>query len=969
MKIVTRIAAILMMAVSLRVLAEEQAMEMPWVYTLPEWILASGITLLSAGIFLAGWAARRWWLSGAPGGRPSYWIGAGAVVGLLVALALQGLWERAVFDRLNQLPSSAAGGRTLGLDLFADVAGDHQMARTQAVSRETTRTRHVRVNLQGLNAAQLKKGDSLPLNLFSDAEFKATIKQVDQLGPDKTAYVGRLSGIQLSTVNMVVEGGVMMANVVHPGGVYQIRYAGNGLHDISEVDQSSLPPEGDPLPVTLPVGIQPKAAKDQAVLNGVNSAQTQAADVGSTPGDDGSQIDVLVVYDDAAEQSAGGAVAMQALIDLAVSETNANYANSGVNQRIKLVHAEKVTYDETGFDWVTTLYRLTNKNDQYLDNVPILRDTYNADATVMLVANAAYCGMAWQMGSVSTGFSEYAYAVVNKGCATGYYSFGHELGHIMGATHDWYVDASHDSPFTYNKGYVNLDGRWRTVMAYNNKCANSGVNCVRLPYWSNPLKTYADKPLGAPEGTDTSCQVGNLSNPECDADNAKVLNDTAYTVANFRVSTSCKVSVTPATPAIPPEGGDGLVLNVYAPSQCAWTVAGNTPWMTLLSGASGQGSGTVQYRVEPNPGVARTATVTVSGDNQALATIKQTAFSWISVGNAQIAETKAGAYTYLWFPVTLSARPTQPVTVNYAIQDGTATVGLDYVAQSGTLTFPAGQISQMVKVTVIGDNLQEPTETLNLVLSNPSSGYAVKSGPGVGTITNFALAGTISTAAASVAEGPAGTTTYMTFKFVLSVASQGPTTVDYAFKDVTALAGLDYVAQAGTLTFPPGQTTQTLQVVVLGDNVTEATETFSLLLSNPAGGYTTYTVKTPSVTGSILNFVNPLIAIAGGSVQEGNAGATNYLPFKIALGKAPTQAITIDYATQDGTAKAGSDYTATAGTLTFQPGQLTQTVMVPVIGDNVKEAAETFRLVLSNPSSPYIFKIATGTGSIVNDDL
>ncbi|BBL74931.1 Calx-beta domain-containing protein [Methylomagnum ishizawai] len=962
MKTLTRIAAVLAMAVAHGAAAEAPTTELPWIYTLPDWLLASGIALLFAGAsLLCRVAYRRWRPQGATGRlAPLPWAVTGAVVGVLVSWALEEPWQRAVFDKINQLPSSAAGGRAVGLELFSDVA-DKTARSALAAPREATRTRHVRVDLQGLNAAQLKQGDSLPLNLFNDAAFKATIKQVDKLGPDRTAYVGRLSGIQLSTVNMVVEGDVMMANVVHPGGAYQIRYIGNGLHSIHEIDQSSLPPEGDPLPVTLPE-TQPKPAQNPA-RSGISAP---SADETSPASDDGSQIDVLVVYDAAAKQAAGGPLAMQALIDLAVSETNTNYANSGINQRVKLAHAEEIVYDETGFDWVNTLYRLTNKTDQYLDNIPVLRDTYNADATVLLVANTAYCGMAWQMSSVSAGFSEYAYALVSQDCATGYYSFGHELGHIMGATHDWFVDTSKNSPYTYNKGYVNTLGRWRTVMAYNNECANSGFNCTRLPYWSNPLKTYNDKPMGVPEGTDTSCQFGNPNNPDCDADDARVLNDTAYTVANFRVSTSCKVSVTPAAPSVQPEGGAGPVLNVAAPSQCAWTVASDSPWLTVSSGASGQGSGTVEYQAEPNPGfVARTAKLTVGADNQAIATLTQAGFSGISVGNVQVAETRATP-SYLSFPVTLSAKATQTVTVDYATQDGSATAGSDYVAQSGTLTFLPGQITQTVRVQVLGDSVQEPTETLSLVLSNPSAGYTFKTNPGTGSITNFAVANTFIATAASLTEGPAGTTSYMAFKVTLSVPSTAPTTVDFATQDGTATAGQDYIAQSGTLTFAPNQTTQTVQIAILGDALAEPTETFQLLLSNPVGSYATYTARTPSVAGSILNFVNPTLNVANGAASESYAGNTSTLPFKITLSKAPTQAITVDYATQDGTAVAGQDYVAQSGTLTFEAGQLAQTVLVTVIGDNVTEATETFTLVLGNPSSPYLLKTATATGSIAN---
>ena len=218
--------------------------------------------------------------------------------------------------------------------------------------------------------------------------------------------MGRLRGIALSSVNLVVEDGLMAANIVFPGGAYQVRYAGSGVHVVYEVDQSAYPPEAEPIPVDLPAD----AGADNV------SAEAVAFD-------DGSQIDVLVVYTAAALTAAGGTTAMNTLIGLAISETNTSYGNSAITQRVRLVHKAEVAYDEASFDWETTLDRLTNTSDGYIDNVHTLRDTYKADEVVLLVANGDFCGMAWQMTAVSNAFNTKAFALVNWDCATGYYSF------------------------------------------------------------------------------------------------------------------------------------------------------------------------------------------------------------------------------------------------------------------------------------------------------------------------------------------------------------------------------------------------------------------------------------------------------------------------------------------------------------------------------------------------------------------
>ena len=88
------------------------------------------------------------------------------------------------------------------------------------------------------------------------------------------------------------------------------------------------------------------------------------------------------------------------------------------------------------------------------------------------------------------------------------------------------------------------------------------------------------------------------------------------------------------------------------------------------------------------------------------------------------------------------------------------------------------------------------------------------------------------------------------------------------------------------------------------------------------------------------------LAVTGGSVAEGNAGSSS-LSFGVSLSTPVSWPVTVEYATADGTATAGSDYEAAAGTLTFAPGETQKAVAVPVFGDAAIEADETFYLDLS----------------------
>ena len=108
------------------------------------------------------------------------------------------------------------------------------------------------------------------------------------------------------------------------------------------------------------------------------------------------------------------------------------------------------------------------------------------------------------------------------------------------------------------------------------------------------------------------------------------------------------------------------------------------------------------------------------------------------------------------------------------------------------------------------------------------------------------------------------------------------------------------------------------------------------------------------------------IRIAGAKAKEGKDES---LDFAVTLNRAAAHAVSVDYATEDGTATAGADYTATSGTLTFAAGETAKTVSVPVLDDAIDEGKETMRLLLSNPQGAYLRGVhSKAKGVIRNDD-
>lgn len=226
---------------------------------------------------------------------------------------------------------------------------------------------------------------------------------------------------------------------------------------------------------------------------------------------------------------------------------------------------------------------------------------------------------------------------------------------------------------------------------------------------------------------------------------------------------------------------------------------------------------------------------------------------------------------------------------------------------------------------------------------------------------------TVSVANATVAEGNSGTTD-AAFAVTLSKASTKAITVGYSTADGTATAGQDYTAASGTLTFAPGVTSQRFVVKVLGDTVVEPTETFAVKLANPSGA----SLGTATATGTVTNddvapATPPTVSIANATVAEGNSG-TSTMAFTVSLSKAYDKTVSVGYATANGTATAGQDYTAASGTLTFAAGATSQQINVGIIGDTAVEPSETLTVTLSNPSGATI-ATATATGTITNDDV
>ncbi|MDQ5873740.1 MAG: hypothetical protein M3547_16215, partial [Acidobacteriota bacterium] len=231
----------------------------------------------------------------------------------------------------------------------------------------------------------------LPFAAFEGVELRLVKDRVEQMRTGGFVWFGHVEKQPGSSAIFAVKGEAVAGTIrTLPGKLYRVRYTGRGVHRIEEIDGSKFPPEGEPLPAVSP------------------AAETQGDTCATDPASD---IDVLVVYSATTRAAAGSVDAMEATVLLAFAETNQSYINSNVNQRLRLAHLEEVAYTESG-NSTTDLNALQNTADGTIDNVLTLRDTFAADAVILIVESLENCGRAFIMATVANSFETSAYGVV-----------------------------------------------------------------------------------------------------------------------------------------------------------------------------------------------------------------------------------------------------------------------------------------------------------------------------------------------------------------------------------------------------------------------------------------------------------------------------------------------------------------------------------------------------------------------------
>ena len=300
-------------------------------------------------------------------------------------------------------------------------------------------------------------------------------------------------------------------------------------------------------------------------------------------------------------------------------------------------------------------------------------------------------------------------------------------------------------------------------------------------------------------------------------------------------------------------------------------------------------------------------------------------------------------------------------TVRYAATGGTATPVADYTLAAGVLSFAVGESTKALGITLANDQIVEGTETVVVTLSTPTA-EAVLGGTSSETLSiqdNDLFTFALSPSTATVSE--AGGSLRLTLTRTGTI--DGAATVLVSTRDGTARAGSDYTALNSSVSFAAGESSKTVDVALINDTAIETTEAFSVLLSAPTGGG----VLGASVT-STVSILEEDVAFALAATGYAVGENTNSVVLTVRRSGDTNALVSVDYATVDGTATAGNDFTSTTGTLSFAAGEVAKTLSVPILDDSSVESTEAFTVRLLNPVGGAVGTPGTASVSILEDD-
>ena len=601
----------------------------------------------------------------------------------------------------------------------------------QTPGARTLRRRSALMDFEALAAARAhaERGENaraaLDLNLFDDARFKTVSLHA---APTRAGYTlsGPLENVPFGTVSLAVNGGGVAGSVQTSAASFAIRSTGDGYVAIEQV-----------VPPPLECGVRSVARNDPQGTgeSGRKPYASAAPRASAADEEETTVIDLLVLYTPAAKEEMGGRVEMETTLDHWVAVVNHAYRDSGIQQKVNLVHAEEVEVED---DAILILDQLEDIDGPLVD-VHALRDRLGADLVYVVSSGVSDCfGVATKPYRPSDFHPNVGFGVVAASC--GGDVLAHEVGHNMGVAHDRFENLEYlgFNTYPYSHGYVNqaafepdapVAARWYTIMAYEDQCIHEGIShCRRLPRFSNPDQTHLGDPLGVDGDTETYAVAG-------PADARRNINNTRSLVADYREPRPVLGLVASAS-ALDLETGQSSTLRAELRHR----------------GSAASAATTVSFHRSADP------TVTVDDEELGTAAVDELAASaarslslevdasaeggdyyygacvdgaealnpcstvHVAVGpRLAIGDARAGEGEEVEFEVNLSAARSTDISVRWEVSSGTAALGADIAPdQGGTLTIPAGRTRGTVSVATVADTVAEPEDSFTVALVDVS---------------------------------------------------------------------------------------------------------------------------------------------------------------------------------------------------------------------------------------------------------
>lgn len=857
------------------------------------------------------------------------------------------------------------------------------------------REQEIKINLDNQNFLAVKK-IRFPL---LDGKIYESIRNESEgftrFADNEFTWRGKIFGDQdwSGDVTLTVKDKALSGLIYSSGAVYEIIPQENFKHILVEIDQSRLPhcgggisnddseiinAENTNLRETPSIfDPSPKELFDELKISSSERNSSQ----NSLMVDNGSTIDVLIVYTAAVRSALGGTTQTEAFAQQAIASTNTVYLNSQITTRLRLVQTMEVSYADNGtgsngLSWV--------RNDATVANA---RNSSKADLVALITENANdVCGIGYLMSSLSSSFQVNGFSLSQRSCAISGLTFAHELGHNQGADHNPENGTGGAHVFPYAYGHWDATANFRTVMSYTNPCPS----CLRIPYFSNPLLTYSGVSLG-------------ITNQR---DNARVINNTALTVSQFRDSGGGGGACPSAT--ISP----GQTINgTLSTSDCVLSGTNRHVDVYTFNGTAGQ-----MISVSMNSTAFDTYLYLRDSSNQNIAEDDDGGDgnnSRIPADSGFFTLPAAGSYSI--YATSFSDNATGSYSLNLAVNNTCTTSAINFgqtvngnlstsdcnnagkYYDEYTFTGTSGQQIAISQSSTAFDSYLYLLNSSNQTITEDDDGGGGANSriPANSGFFTLPASGTYKIRVSSFTTSATGA-----YTLILTTNSCSSATINFSQTINGSLSTSD-CANAGKYYDAYTFSGTAGQQIIVSQNST-AFDTYLYLLNSggqviaenddggggtnsripdgsgnftlPANG--TYTIRASAFTaGATGAYSINLTPGSGGNLQFGsptftvneNAGTAT---ITVSRTGNSSGAVSINYATGNGTANAGQDYSSVSGTLNFANGVTSQSFNVSIINDSVVEGNETINLTLSNPTGGSVIGTpGTAILNIVDNDI